>query len=493
MIYRYLMLLLLGLFILTGCNEQKQPNNTPPKPNFLFLFADDMAYNTIRTLGNTHISTPNLDKLVQTGLTFTHCFNQGSWSGAVCVVSRAMLNSGRYIYHARNDINSVPLWGEYLGGAGYATFLTGKWHNGDATAVKSFQQAKSIGKGMFETRGGVGGPGYYRPAPDKTSWTANDTTLLGHWTPEVKDIVNTDTGKTVGPHYVVHQHTSELYADNAIEFLTENQASDQPFFMYVAFNAPHDPRQAPSEFLDMYPLQEIPIPPAYLSEHPFDQGEKMTLRDEILAPFPRTEKVVQTHIREYYAIISHMDQQIGRVLDALESSGKADNTYIIFSADHGLAVGNHGLMGKQNQYDHSIRMPLIISGPDIEAGQENNALVYLQSMFATTCNLAGIPVPEHVEFQSLLPLIRSESSSGETEIFGSYKDFQRMIRTPNMKLIVYPKAEKVQLFDLKQDPQELHNLAKNEAHQADIQRLFNRLVNLQKVVGDTLRLDNLSM
>ena len=490
--YRYLLLLAICFFVCLGCtpnNQGEQANKNAPKPNFLFLFADDQAFNTIQALGNEHVSTPNLDKLVRRGLTFTHCFNQGSWSGAVCVVSRAMLNSGRYIYHARKDINTVPLWGEYLGESGYTTFLTGKWHNGDATALKSFQQAKSIGKGMFETKGGVKGPGYYRPAPDKTTWAADDTTLEGHWSPIVKDIVQTDTGNIIGKAYTVYQHTSELYANNAIGFLEQQLSSEKPFFMYVAFNAPHDPRQSPNRFLEMYPQEKIPLPQAYLPEHPFDQGEKMTLRDEILAPFPRTEEVAKTHLQEYYAIISHMDQQIGRVLAALEASGKADNTYIIFSADHGLAVGNHGLMGKQNQYDHSVRMPLIICGPDIKAGTQNDALVYLQSMYATTCDLAGLPKPNHVEFQSLTPLIQGQTAKGETEIFGSYKDFQRMIRTKEMKLILYPKAGKVQLFNIEKDPWELENLAEKEAYQKDVQELFNRLIQLQKVVGDTLKLD----
>ena len=146
--------------------------------------------------------------------------------------------------------------------------------------------------------------------------------------------------------------------------------------MYVAFNAPHDPRQAPKEFVDRYPLESIELPPNYLPEHPFDQGERYTLRDEILAPFPRTEEAIKIHMQEYYAIISHMDYEIGRILEKLETLGIADNTYIIFTADHGLAVGQHGLLGKQNQYDHSIRVPLVINGPDIQAGTSTDALVY---------------------------------------------------------------------------------------------------------------------
>ena len=423
-------------------------------------------------------------------MTFTHCFNQGSWSGAVCVVSRAMLNSGRFIYHARNDINTVPLWGQTLGENGYATFLTGKWHNGNKTALKSFQVAKSIGKGMFETKGGTRGPGYFRPSPTQNTWQPYDTSLTGHWTPKVKDIIYTDSGKVIGPEYVVRQHTSELYANNAIEFLQNHtDTSEQPFFMYVAFNAPHDPRQSPREFVDMYPLEDIPLPENYLPEHPFDQGERNTLRDEILGPFPRTEEVVKTHLREYYAIISHMDAQVGRILDALEASGEADNTYIIFSADHGLAVGSHGLLGKQNQYDHSVRMPLMIVGPDIDAGLRSNAMVYLQSMFATTCEIANIPVPAHVEFPSLLPLIKEESSAGQEAIFGSYKGFQRMVRTDQYKLILYPEAGEKQLFDVKNDPSEMNNLINDPQYTETVSVLMQKFESLQLEVGDTLKVE----
>jgi choline-sulfatase len=399
-----------------------------------------------------------------------------------------MLNSGRFVYHARNDINTVPLWGETLGEAGYATFLTGKWHNGQETALRSFQQARSVGKGMFETRGGSKGNGYRRPAPDRVGWEPYDKSLLGHWSPEVWDILPSDSGGTRGEPYVVEQHTSELYADQAIAFLEQHTktANERPFFMYVAFNAPHDPRQSPREFVDQYPAESLPLPQSYLDEHPFDQGERNTLRDEILAPFPRTPEVVRTHMQEYYAIVTHMDQQIGRILAALEASGQADNTYLFFTADHGLAVGRHGLMGKQNQYDHSIRVPLLIVGPDIPANHSSDALVYLQSIYPTSCELAGVAVPPSVEFPSLRKLIQNETDSGQAAIFGSYKDFQRMIRTDRHKLILYPEAKQVQLFDIQKDPNELTNLANDPTQQEVVQNLFEQLLTLQQEVGDTL-------
>lgn len=480
----------LFLVLLASCGSKPEEVPEDTRPNFLFLFADDQTFQSIHSLNNPEVMTPNLDKLVSQGVVFTHCFNQGAWGGAVCVASRAMLNSGQYMFAAREGINHSQLWGETFTKAGYETFLTGKWHNKDSTALKSFKYAKSIGKGMYETMHPEfkWEPGYARPTPENNTWTAWDPIFTGHWAPKVKDIVYDENGdKHIGPEYTVEQHTSGLYADNAISFLQNKvQDSDNPFFMYVAFNAPHDPRQSPKDYVDMYPSDEIEIPENYVPEHPFDQGDHK-LRDENLAPFPRTEHQVQVHRSEYYAIISHMDYEIGRILTALEKSGKADNTYIIFSSDHGLAVGHHGLMGKQNQYDHSVRMPLIISGPGLEHGVQKDALVYLQSMYATTCDLAGIAVPETVDFPSLKGILEGKEEKVYDAIFGNYRHFQRMVRTDKFKMILYPHNGMRQLFDIENDPEEMTNLFDDEEYEGIRSELYNKFLALQKEVGDTLQ------
>ncbi len=479
------------LVLISGCGQnQIAEKEVEIRPNFLFLLADDQTYKSINSINNSEVQTPNLDRLAEQGLYFTHCFNQGSWSGAVCVPSRAMLNSGQYMFAARRGIEINQLWGETFTIAGYQTFLTGKWHNKDSTALKSFKYAKSIGKGMYETMHPESKwePGYGRPTEENNSWNAWDPIFTGHWTPKVKDIVYDENGrKLIGPEYIIEQHTSELYADNAINFLQNKvKDSDDPFFMYVSFNAPHDPRQSPKEYVDMYTSENIKVPENFVPEHPFDQGDHK-LRDENLAPFPRTEKQIQVHRGEYYAIITHMDHEIGRILKALENTGKADNTYIIFSGDHGLAVGHHGLLGKQNQYDHSIRMPLIIIGPGIKAGTHSDALVYLQSMYATTCELAGLKTPSTVDFPSLKGILDGEKDKGYDAIFGNYRDLQRMVRTDKHKLIIYPHNGKQQLFDLENDPDEMKNLIDDKNYKSVKKKLYNRFLSLQKEVGDTLQ------
>lgn len=453
------------------------------RPNILFLFTDDQTFNSVGVLNNPDVKTPNIDKLVWRGTTFTHCFNQGAWGGAVSVASRAMLNTGRYLWTCGGgDCGDYPLWGETLGDAGYDTFMTGKWHNKDKSLKQSFKTIGPYGGGMFPSidsfaednkKKGLLNDPYNRPRPGN-SWNPTDKTLTGHW----RDV----DGKIT--------HSSKLWADAAIDYMQNDVTnSNNPFFMYVAFHAPHDPRQSPKEFVDMYPPEKIKIPPNYLPEHPFDQGDHK-LRDEMLAPFPRSKKDVQVHISEYYAIITHADHQIGRILDALEKTGKADNTIIIFSADHGLAVGQHGLMGKQNQYDHSVRMPLIYSGPGIAANQKNDKLVYLQSAFATTCEMAQIAPPDSLQFPSILPLLNDKNKKLYDSVYGAYKNYQRMVRTDKYKLIRYPQVNEVQLFDLKNDPLEINDLAEELHNATVIKNLDKKLAWWMKETGDTLELNN---
>ncbi len=432
------------------------------KPNFLFIISDDQSYDTISALYNTGVRTPNLDKLVKNGVTFTHAFNQGSYSAAVCVCSRAMLISGANLRSCKHNFNKkqFKLWGETFRNSGYETYVTGKWHNGDWSVHKSFTKGDMIGPGMCPSTN-LKGAAYHRPAQGN-NWTPHETKWSGHWQPTVGhyDPLAKNPNKCI-KRVKGDKHTSNLYGDTAVNYLENDIAnSEKPFFMYVAFNAPHDPRQAPKKYVDMYPANKIKVPKNFLPKHPFNQGHNK-IRDEILAPFPRTKSVVQTHLQEYYAIITHMDAQIGRILDALEKSGKSKNTYVIFTSDHGLAVGQHGLMGKQNQYDHSVRVPLIFTGPTIPKNKQTSAMSYIHSIFPTTCDLAGIEIPENVESQSLIPNIKDLTKKGQSTIFGSYFTMQRMVRTDRYKLIEYNvgKEKNVQLFDLKKDPLEMKNLA----------------------------------
>ena len=449
------------------------------RPNFLFLFSDDQTHRALGALRELEVKTPNLNRLARRGMLFTHCFNQGGWSGAVCIPSRAMLNTGRTLWRSRGGTNQtlapdVPLWGETFGRAGYDTFMAGKWHLPDAALKRSFQTIGPLTGGFLPSTTN-GGPAYFRPAPGNP-WTPDDPKWAGQW-------MKVD-GKTI--------HSSSLVANAAIDFLRTNASrSTKPFFMYVAFTAPHDPRQAPREFLDLYKPARLDIPPNFLPRHPFLIEGNFHGRDEILAAYPRTPEIIQTHFQEYYAIISHLDSEIGRILDALETSGREDNTIVIFTSDQGLAVGQHGLLGKQNLYDHSLRMPFIMAGPGIPAGKRNDALFNMQSLYATTCQMAGIPLPPSVEFPNIVPLITGQKKKIHDALYAAFLDRQRAVRTAEWKLIRSPKVGVVQLFNIRRDPWERRNLAGDPKYADTLRDLDEQLRELMRALDDPMPFEEL--
>ncbi len=442
------------------------------KPNILFIISDDQSYETVRAFGHTDIDTPNLDRLAESGTTFTHAYNMGAWHGAVCVASRAMLISGRTIWRAKaaekklkDDLQANRLWPQRMAAQGYETYFSGKWHI-QADATKAFQHSTHIRPGMP----GAKPEGYNRPITGQPDpWSPSDPKFGGFW----------QGGK----------HWSEVLGDDSVGFLAQVAKSDKPFFMYLAFNAPHDPRQSPEEYVERYPLDRIKMPESFLPEYPQKEqiGAGKGLRDEKLAPFPRDEHAVKVNRQEYYAIVTHMDTQVGRIFDALEQSGKADNTYIIFTSDHGLACGHHGLMGKQNMYDHSLRVPFIVSGRGVKAGAKIDAPIHLQDAMATALDLAGAD-REGVEFQSVRSLLAGEKG-GLDAVYGAYMDVQRAVIHDGWKLILYPEAKVAKLYHLAEDPQETKDLSADPAMADRKKALFAKFRDLQERYDDRLKLD----
>ncbi|MGC4151607.1 MAG: sulfatase-like hydrolase/transferase [Propionicimonas sp.] len=429
------------------------------RPNVVLIFMDDMTHWALRS---SQVITPNLDRLRTRGATFTHAFNQGSMNEAVCLPARQMLLSGLTLFHADRHFLDVPRLGRTLTEAGYDTFFTGKWHNEPEALEADYAGVGPWGGAMYESTP-VGGEAYLRPSPGNT-WDPVDPSWRGHW-------FTLPDGSV--------QHSSEHWTDAAVGFLQRPHA-DQPFFLHLAYHAPHDPRQAPAECLALYEESEIAVPPNFMPAHPFDNGE-LKVRDEWLAPMPRTPEAVQLHRHEYFAILTHVDAQIGRVLDAVDLA----NTLVVFSGDHGLALGEHGLLGKQNPYDHSIRVPLILAGPGVPEGVAPDELVYSGSIYPTICDLLGVAVPEHIEFDSLTGLFEGAGDE-RNAIFGAYKTYQRLVRTRRHKLIEYPQTGYGQLFDLDQDPWELINRYDDEELAVVRAELTQRLRDLQHQFDDPL-------
>ena len=477
-------------------------------PNFIFIYTDDQRFDAFGIMSNGNVITPNLDELAKSGAILTNVYNMGGYHGAVCVASRSMMISGKSIWKAKQEVDSnnkdennaiLNSWPVILKNNGYRTYMTGKWHI-NLPVNKLFDVVKNPKPGMPKDKGSEYNKqlklwenesnqledlsdympiGYNRPINENdNSWRPDDSIFGGFW----------EGGK----------HWSEVIKDDAIEFINDSQNFQNPFFMYLAFNAPHDPRQAPKKFLNLYPIEKISIPVNYSPAHPYmyEIGNGPGLRDEALAPYPRSKYSVKKHIQEYYAIITHLDEQVGKIISHLENKKLLENTYIIFTSDHGLSVGQHGLLGKQSLYDHSIRVPMIISGPKIKANSSFNSDVYLQDIVPTTLDLANISIPDEMDFRSFYKLlINGKKEKIHNAIYGTYGccgneyfDYQRMIRKDDYKLIFFPQNKRMEFYNLGLDPYETTNLIDKNKNNKLIALMYEELIKIQHDLGDTLNL-----
>ena len=413
--------------------------STKQKSNVLFILADDFRQDCIGVLGNPHIKTPNLDQLVQRGMFFTRAYTMGAMVGAVCTPSRTMILTGRSLFHLPPPTGTsrepYALWPKAMNAGGYETFHLGKKGNSFLPGMEAF-----------------------------------DTCLY--------------TGELGADKQ--HAVASERTADRVIEYLRARKTG-KPFFIYLAPPVPHDPRIAPKEFMDQYDPAKIPLPVSFLLLHPFDNGD-MTVRDELLAPHPRTPEIIRRHLADYYACVTCFDHHIGRIIAALKETGQFDNTIIIFTGDNGLSLGDHGLLGKQNLYEFSgMHVPFVIAGPGIPHGQ-SDALVYLYDIFPTVCELTGTPIPPLVESKSLVPVVTGNVAKVREYMFTAYKNVQRAIRSDRWKLIRYPQINVTQFFDLQNDPHELKNLADKLDYADKVKAMMALLEKAQKEWGDTCAL-----
>jgi arylsulfatase A-like enzyme len=447
------------------------------QPNIVFLLTDDQRFNTIRALGNPHIHTPHMDALVKAGTTFTHAHIPGGTSGAVCMPSRAMLNTGRTLFHLQRAGDEIPAdhatLGETFRKHGYRTFGAGKWHNGKAAYHRSFSEGAEIFFGGMADHWNV-------PAYDFDPTGRYDKTCL-----IVEDPFHSNATKARScDHIHSGRHSTDVIVEAVIRFI-DHQSGDAPFLAYTAFLAPHDPRTMPAKYLALYDPDTIPVPENFMDTHPFDNGE-LKVRDELLAAFPRTPAEVRRHLAEYYAMISHLDDRIGDIVNAVRRKGLLDNTIFVLAGDNGLALGQHGLFGKQSLYEHSTRVPLILAGPGVPRDVRSRELVYLLDIFPTLCSLSSVPIPETVEGRSLVPVMRGQEP-GRGALYLAYTDKHRGVRTDRFKLIDYVvngRRTMTQLFDLAEDPLELKNRAGDPALKDQEAALRRELIRLRDAWND---------
>jgi arylsulfatase A-like enzyme len=421
------------------------------RPNFLFILTDDQSPETLSAYGNTVCQTPNIDRLAAEGMVFHDAHHMGAWVGAVCTASRTMIMTGRTLWNApgargpeiqqskkfrqRAAQQSMPA---VFNRAGYDTFRTCKRGN-------SFNEANAL----FTL--------------SKVATKRGDTAAGG----------------------------SQWHGDQVVEYLDQRAANDDrdPFLIYFGFSHPHDPRNATPELAKKYgafntnnPTKSNPKAPPlqinYLPAHPFHHGHP-GLRDEVRVQGvmkKRGEATIRNELGREYACIENIDQQVGRVLKKLEAMGELDNTYVFFTSDHGIAVGRHGLTGKQNLYEHTWRVPFIVRGPGIKPGSQTSGYTYLLDVLPTMCDLAGVEVPKTVDGKSFRPVLEGKTERIRDTLYGCYcggtKPGMRSIKTDGWKLIKYDvlegKVRETQLFNLRENPKEFLV----EHHAADIAALL---------------------
>jgi arylsulfatase A-like enzyme len=406
--------------------------------NILHLHADDHRADAVRALGNPVVQTPHLDALVARGMTFTRAYTMGAMTPAVCLPSRTMMLTGRSLFRigppAKDVPGTTPL-PTVLKRAGYETWRMGKYGN------EYFAAARAFDTNIDDSAQGEGEAGS-------------------------------------------RAFASRRLADRAIQHLKSRDRT-KPFYLYLAPPVPHDPRQAEPEFHRLYDPAKLPLPPAFQPVHDWDNGD-MTVRDEKLAPWPRTPEDTRRQLADYYAAITGLDHHFGRIISALRETGELDHTLVVFSADNGLSIGDHGLFGKQNLYEFGgMHVPLVIAGPGVAHGR-SDAFVYLMDLYPTFCDFAGATAPSDIEGVSLRPILAGRPAPTRPVLFTAYQDVQRAVRDERWKLIRYPQVDRTQLFDLSADPHERTNLAADPAHQATLARLRRLLEQQSAQWGDKI-------
>ena len=421
--------------MLFGCS------NEPTRPNFLFVLVDDQSPFDLKLYNpNSILNTPVIDKLAQEGMIFESARHMGSMNGAVCTPSRHMIMSGRTVWNLPASAGKIPVLncpdslelktiGAVFNRAGYATMRTCKKGNSFAAANKQFAVVHDATK-----RGGTDESG--------SAWHA--------------------------------QQVLDYLSDRE----TEKDKDKDPFFIYFGFSHPHDVREGKPELLAKYGAvnhrDTSSLPPShpnqpdlqanYLAAHPFFHGHP-GLRDEerVSGVWKRRDELtVLNELGREYACSENIDIQIGKVLSKLEEMGELDNTYVIYTSDHGIAIGRHGLMGKQNLYEHTWRVPFIVNGPGIKPGTRVEGNIYLLDILPTVCDLAGIDIPETVDGISFKPVLMGERETIRDVQYGVYcggtKPGMRTVKKGDWKLIKYDmmdgEVRETQLFNLAANPNE---------------------------------------
>jgi arylsulfatase A-like enzyme len=406
------------------------------KPNIILIESDDQSNLAVGAYGWDKVHTPNIDKIADEGVYFTSAYNMGCWSPAVCIPSRTMLFNGVTVWRAAKlNAKNVPGKSlvERLGEVGYKTYFTGKWHANGKNPRDMFDHYGHILPGQLKN------------------------------------------------YYTEDGHLTDVVGEEAVEFINEAANKEEPFFLYVAFNAPHVPRKTEQKYYDMYPPEKVNLPPS-VQDGPLHPNIKYNYSKN-----PLSAREMRTRYQQNNAMVSHMDERIGDILDALKKTGNYENSIIVFMSDQGINFGENGVAGKVCLYDVSATAPLIISAPGMPKGEKFNKRVYLQDLYPTILDLVNANTPEYMEFKSLLPVMKGQTkNSPHNSIYMGMFDDQRGIVYNDYKLIMYTQAEAAELYNLKNDRWEMENLLDKKEGKKVIPELSKEFFKWQETTGDTL-------
>jgi len=454
------------------------------QPHIVFVIADDHRGDAVHALGDPNVLTPNFDALCESGVVFRQARCQGGMTDAICATSRACVMTARNVFNAvaSNELPETESSLEIKEGVktlpavlrewGYRTVAVGKWHNG----VRAFGESFDEGRRVFF--GGMG------PQWKMTYW---DGICEG--------------GDLKGTTSELGGFTSDVIG-HAAEAVIEGATDDQPLFLYVAFTAPHDPRVPPGPFADMYEASGLVLTPDYYSEAPAHEAVRY-VRDEMLVGYPRSMSQVRRHLADYYGMISNLDLWVGRLFGAAQEGLAGREVLFVYCSDHGLSVGRHGLMGKQNLYEHSVRIPVMMSGSYVTRRACDDSLVGHQDICATIAEAAGLVGGDSAAIgdgsgTSLIGKLRTGRGIDEAGNDGSrkfwfavYKDVERMVCDGRWKVIYsrLPGAKGtahvlMQVFDLENDPWEVFDLSATQRGGAIAAAFRGELFEWMKWSGD---------
>lgn len=419
--------------------------------NTLFIMADEHAKAAMGCGGNPIVRTPNLDRLAGEGVRFANAY----CNSPICVPSRASLATGRYIHQTGNWDNSAPYagsrpsWGHRLTENGRRVITIGKLHFRDSEDPTGFPDQRL----PLHVKNRVG---------DMYSLLREERVRKKAFR---EHILQAGPGE---PSYIGYDRSVSKAAERF--FHEEAKNIEKPWTLFVSFATPHFPLQVPEEYFEQYPPETIPLPRQYsLAERP-KHPVLEAIRDAQCLSDELEDGIVRRAIAAYYGLCTFMDEQVGRVLQALQESGHRDSTRVIYASDHGDAIGHHGMWYKASMYEESVSVPFLMAGPDIPEGKVIETPISLVDVFPTILESVGVQRNEEdsdLPGSSLFSVIRGDVQYARP-VFSEYHATASptgifMLRDGRYKLVEYAGYES-QLFDLESDPEEMVDLGSDPAY-----------------------------